>query len=221
MIEAAIRFGVPRVVNVSSETVPGFFFPERDVAARLRAGRRGAPDPPAGPLRDRQALRRAADGRRDAPLGPPLPVDPPVLGAVGGQLRAQPRPALRDPESTRRARACGPTSTSTTSPTRWGSPPSRTSTRHEVFYIASPDNHANRPLADLIRHHHGDAIEIREPLPRPDASGLSIAKAQRLLGYAPSRSWRDYLTEDGELLEAARERLERGDTGIQRGRALG
>src|SRR5215210_7422662 len=29
VIEAAVRFGVPRVVNVSSETVPGFFFPER------------------------------------------------------------------------------------------------------------------------------------------------------------------------------------------------
>ena len=46
-------------------------------------------------------------------------------------------------------------------------------------------------------------------------------KARRLLGYDPSRSWRDYLTPDGELLDAARERLERGDTGVQRGRAIG
>src|SRR3954468_687994 len=29
LLEAAVRFGVPRFVNVSSETVPGFFFPER------------------------------------------------------------------------------------------------------------------------------------------------------------------------------------------------
>ncbi len=29
-LEAAVRFGVPRFVNVSSETVPGFFFPERE-----------------------------------------------------------------------------------------------------------------------------------------------------------------------------------------------
>ena len=28
-LEAAIRFGVPRFVNISSETVPGFFVPER------------------------------------------------------------------------------------------------------------------------------------------------------------------------------------------------
>ena len=32
---------------------------------------------------------------------------------------------------------------------------------HEVFYIASPDNHANRPLADIVRHHHGYKIELR------------------------------------------------------------
>ena len=72
----------------------------------------------------------------------------------------------------------------------------------------------------MVRHHHGDSVEIREPLPRPDASGLSIAKAEKLLGYAPTRSWRDYLGEDGTLLDAVRERLERGDTGVQRGRAV-
>ena len=71
---------------------PGLLLPRAAVAPRLRAGRRGAPDPPAGPLRDRQVLLRAADGRRDAPLGHPLPDDPPQLGAVGGQLRPQPRP---------------------------------------------------------------------------------------------------------------------------------
>ena len=29
VLEAAVRFGVRRFVNISSETVPGFFFPER------------------------------------------------------------------------------------------------------------------------------------------------------------------------------------------------
>ena len=90
---------------------------------------------------------------------------------------------------------------------------------HEVFYIASPDNHANRPLEELVRHHHGDQIPLRE-LSRPDAPGLSIEKARRLLGYDPTRSWRDYLTPEGDLLDAPRERLERGDTGVQRGRAI-
>ncbi len=29
-LEAAVRFGISRFANVSSETVPGFFFPERE-----------------------------------------------------------------------------------------------------------------------------------------------------------------------------------------------
>lgn len=69
---------------------------------------------------------------------------------------------------------------------------------HEVFYIASPDNVGNRPLAPMIRKYYGDAIHIR-PLPREDASGISCAKAMRMLGYNPKRSWRDYLDDQGRL----------------------
>ena len=50
--------------------------------------------------------------------------------------------------------------------------------------------------------------------------GISIAKARRLLGYDPQRSWRDYLDETGALRPEAAERLERGETGVQRGRRL-
>ena len=92
-LEAAIRFGVSRFVNISSETVPGFFFPERPVPSRLRARGRGTSDPSPGPLRDRQVFRRAADGRRYPALGHPLHLDPALLGATRGQLRAQPRAA--------------------------------------------------------------------------------------------------------------------------------
>jgi nucleoside-diphosphate-sugar epimerase len=67
---------------------------------------------------------------------------------------------------------------------------------HEVFYIASPDNAGGRDLAAAVREHYGDKIEIRR-LARPDASSISCAKAERLLGYRPSRSWRDHLDEDG------------------------
>ena len=42
---------------------------------------------------------------------------------------------------------------------------------HEVFYIASPDNLANRPLAELVRHHHGDDDRAARALARPDAPG--------------------------------------------------
>ena len=131
-------------------------------------------------------------------------------------------PALRDPEGTRRARACGPTSTSTTSPTRCASPPSPTSTPTRSSTSPRPTTTPTARSPTSSATTTATPIEIREPLPRPDASGLSIAKAQRLLGYAPTRSWRDYLDEDGD---AARRRrasaLERGDTGVQRGRAVG
>ena len=42
----------------------------------------------------------------------------------------------------------------------------------------------------------GDAMEMKE-LARPDASGISCAKAKRLIGWEPKRTWRDYLDEDG------------------------
>jgi nucleoside-diphosphate-sugar epimerase len=67
---------------------------------------------------------------------------------------------------------------------------------HEIFYIASPDNVGGRPFAELVRRYYGDEIEIR-PLAREDASGISCARAQRMLGYSPSRSWSDYLDEGG------------------------
>jgi UDP-glucose 4-epimerase len=69
-----------------------------------------------------------------------------------------------------------------------------------------------------VHEHYGDAIELR-PLDRPDGSGISVAKARRLLGYDPRRSWRDYLDEDGRLRPDVRERLERGETDVQAGRA--
>jgi hypothetical protein len=61
------------------------------VAAGLPAGGRGAPGPAAGPVRDRQALRRAADGWRRPALGHHGRLDPAVVGAVGGQLRDEHR----------------------------------------------------------------------------------------------------------------------------------
>ena len=78
---------------------------------------------------------------------------------------------------------------------------------HEVFYIASPDNVGNRPFEESVREHYGDKVEIRKPLARENASGISIAKAQEMLGYSPKRSWRDYLDEEGKLKPDAGEGL--------------
>ena len=71
---------------------------------------------------------------------------------------------------------------------------------HEVFYIASPDTIGGHPLAETVRTHYGgEGIELR-PTVREDASAVSSEKAQQLLGWTPTRSWRDYLDEQGRSL---------------------
>ncbi len=68
---------------------------------------------------------------------------------------------------------------------------------HEVFYIAAPDTIGGHPLAETVaRHYDGADIEIR-PVGREDASALSSAKAERLLGWTATRTWRDYLDDEG------------------------
>jgi nucleoside-diphosphate-sugar epimerase len=71
---------------------------------------------------------------------------------------------------------------------------------HEVFYIASPDTIGGHPLAQTVRtHYRGEGIELR-PTAREDASSVSSEKAERLLGWKPTRTWRDYLDEQGRPL---------------------
>ena len=67
---------------------------------------------------------------------------------------------------------------------------------HEIFYVAAPDNLAGQPLAGLVRQYYGSEVELRIT-DREDASGISCSKAVRMLGYAPRRSWRDFLEFDG------------------------
>jgi UDP-glucose 4-epimerase len=214
-LEAAVRFGVGRFVNVSSETVPGFLFPERPFLADY------APVDEDHPLRPQdpyalsklfgEQLMDAAVRRSDIRC---VSIRPSWV-QWEGNYEHNLGPAVRDPaepsaslwsyidaydlaDALRLAAECDLDG-------------------HEVMYIASPDNTTGRPLGELIRRHHGDAIELRE-LPREDASGISCAKAERVLGFSPSRSWRDYLTEEGRLRPEVAARLERGETGVQRGR---
>jgi UDP-glucose 4-epimerase len=217
-LEAAVRFGVPRFVNVSSETVPGFFFAERPFTADYAPIDEEHPvrpqDPYAVAKHFGEQLMDAAVRRSDVRCVSIRPswvqwegnyehnLGPTVRGSD------EPSPSFWSyidvydlADALRLAAECDLEG-------------------HEVMYIASPDNSAGRPLAGLIRRHHGDSVRLRE-LDREDAAGISCAKARRLLRYAPSRSWRDYLTEDGRLRPEPATRLERGETGVQRGRAVG
>ena len=218
-LEAAVRWGVPRYVNVSSETVPGFFFPERPFLPDYAPVDEEHPIRPQDPYATAkyfgEMLMDAAMRRSDLRC---LTIRPSWVQWEGNYAHNL-GSVLRDPEAEPSASLWAYIDVYDLADALGLAAQSQLDI-HEVFYIASPDNHANRPLADIIRHHHGDSIPVREPLARPDASGIDISKARRLLGYDPQRSWRDYLSEEGELLEAARSRLEREDTGVQRGRAV-
>jgi UDP-glucose 4-epimerase len=68
---------------------------------------------------------------------------------------------------------------------------------HEVVYAAAADNFGGRDLAaEVGRLYPG--IPVGE-LDRVDASGISSAKAARLFGWRPVRSWRDHLDDSGRL----------------------
>jgi nucleoside-diphosphate-sugar epimerase len=199
VLEAAVRLGVSRFVNVSSETVPGFFFPERpflpdyvpvDEEHRIRPQ-----DPYALSKYFGELLMDAAVRRADIRC---ISIRPCWVQHEGNYERNL-GPQVRDP--------------ALLSPNFWSyidvydlaeaivlAVQSELS-GHEVFYIASPDNVGGRPFAEMVRRYYGEGIEIR-PLAREDASGISCAKAVKMLGYAPKRSWRDYLDEQGRLKPA-------------------
>ncbi|HEX4991929.1 MAG TPA: NAD(P)-dependent oxidoreductase, partial [Rubrobacteraceae bacterium] len=196
VLEAAIRFGVPRFVNISSETVPGFFFAERPFLPDYVQVDEEHPirpqDPYATAKHFSELLMDGAVSRSDIR---PISIRPCWVQHEGNYERNL-GPLVRElPEELSpnflsyidvydladaivlavQSDLPGP----------------------EVFYIASPDNVGNRPLEELVRKYYGDEIEVRKPLPREDASYISIEKAQQMLGYDPKRSWSDYLDEAG------------------------
>ncbi len=197
-LEAAIRFGVSRFVNISSETVPGFFFAERgflpdyvpvDEEHPIRPQDPYATAKYFGELLMDAAIRRSDircitirpcwvqhEGNYERNLGPwvrELPADlaPNFLSYIDVYDLADAIVLAAESDLS----------------------------GHEVFYIASPDTVGNRPLEEIVRRYYGDEIEVRRPLPREDAGYISIEKARRMLGYAPRRSWRDYLDEEGRI----------------------
>ena len=199
VLEAAVRFGVRRLVNISSETVPGFFFAERPFLPKYAPVDEEHPVTPQDPYalakHFGEQLMDAAVRRSDIRV---ITLRPSWVQHEGNYERNL-GPQVRD--------------ASLLSPSLWSyidaydlADAIRLAAEsdlpgHEVFYIASPDNVGGRDFAELVRRYYGDAIELRE-LPRPDASGIDCAKAHRMLGWRPRRSWRDYLDENGNARTA-------------------
>jgi nucleoside-diphosphate-sugar epimerase len=216
--EACVRMGADRIVNVSSETVAGMAFAERRFTAPYapidEALESRPQDPYALAKVFGEQLMDATVARSDVRA---LSIRPSWVQWEGNYERSL-GGWLRDPfggapsesfwsyidvydlaHALRLAAECGLEG-------------------HEAMYVAAPDNATGKPLRELIAHHFGEAVELRE-LAREDAGGISSAKAEQLLGWRATRSWRDYLAADGSLLEEAAARLSDGATGVQRGRA--
>jgi UDP-glucose 4-epimerase len=195
VVEASVRAGVGRLVNLSSETVPGFIFAERSFL------------PPYLPL-DEETPCRPQDpygfGKHVIEQWCEAAVQRSDLSAVSirpswvqhpGNYERNLGPEVRGPLRF--------------SPSFWAYTDNRDLAvalrlavevelaGHEVLYVAQPDNVTGRPLAELIAATLPDSgIDLR-PLTREDASGIDSGKAQRLLGWEPTRSWRDVLDEQG------------------------
>ena len=119
----------------------------------------------------------------------------PVLGAVGGQHT-----------SARSGRGCATRSAAPPSESFWSYidvydlahalrlAAESSLEGHEAMYVVSPDNAAGRPLAGADRPPLRRRRSTVGELAREDAGGISSAKAERLIGYRPTRSWRDYLS---------------------------
>jgi UDP-glucose 4-epimerase len=203
VLEAAIRFGASRFVNVSSETVPGFFFPERPFLPDYVPVDEDHPIRPQDPYATAKhfgeqlmdaAVRRSDircisirpcwvqhEGNYERNLGQwvkelPPDLSPNFLSYIDVYDLADALVLAVESDLP----------------------------GHEVIYIASPDTVGNRPLEGVVRQYYGDKVEVRRPLPREDAGYISIEKARRMLGYDPKRSWRDYLDEDGRLKPGVR-----------------
>ena len=198
VLEAAIRFGVPRFVNISSETVPGFFFAERPFLPDYVQVDEEHPirpqDPYATAKHFSELLMDGAVRRSDIR---PISIRPCWVQHEGNYERNL-GPLVRElPEE------LSPNFLSYIDVYDLADAIALAVQSdlpgHEVFYIASPDNVGGRPFEQVVREYYGDRVEIKTPLPREDASGISCEKAYSMLGYAPKRSWSDYLDENGRL----------------------
>jgi UDP-glucose 4-epimerase len=197
LIEAAVRFGVKRFVNVSSESIVGNFFPERPFLPQYAPVDEEHPLFPQDPYALSKAfgeqMMDAAVRRSDIRA---ISIRPSTVHNEDN-YESNLGPQVRDP--------------SNLSANLWSYidvydladalllAAESDLPGHEVFYIASPDNAGGHDFAEILHRYYGDAIELR-PLSRPDASGISIEKARRLLGWEPKRSWRDYLDAEGHAL---------------------
>jgi nucleoside-diphosphate-sugar epimerase len=195
VVEACVRWGVGRLVYISSETVPGFIFAERsfypDYVPVDEAHAVRPQDPYALAKLFGEQLCDAAVQRSDLRCISLRPTWVQDAGSyaqnLGPILRDRSRPSITawsyvDADDLAEAIRLAVE----------GNLPG-----HEIMYVANPDTIGGRPLHDSWRAAYPDAPTELRPVEREDASAISTRKIEKMLGWRATRSWRDYLTDDG------------------------
>lgn len=198
VIDACVRLGVQRLVNVSSETVPGFVFGEGRVTPPYLPVDEDAP----AAAQDeygfgKEVIERWCDRvalRDDLSI---ITVRPSWV-ATADNVERNLGPLVREPFqpsgnfwSWTDAADLGEALRLACEVDHEG---------HTVLYVAQPDNGTGVPLRDLVARVNPELVDcVRDDLPRPDASGIDSSRAQELLGWTPTRELTDWLDEDGRL----------------------
>lgn len=195
VVEACVRSGVGRLVNLSSEAVPGVIFAERAFL------------PPYLPLDERTPCRPqdpygfgkyvveqwcdAAVQRSDLSV---VSIRPSWVQHAGNYERNI-GPMVREPYEFSAGFWSYTDNADLAVAIRLAAAVEMDG--HEVVYVAQPDNATGRPLRDLVEATLPDgAVELR-PTAREDASGIDSTRAEQLLGWEPRRGWRDVLDDQG------------------------
>jgi nucleoside-diphosphate-sugar epimerase len=201
VVEACVRWGVPRLVNLSSESVLGFLFAERPFYPAYLPLDEAHPITPQDPYALAKhfgeqvcdaAVRRS--DLRCVSLRPSWVQEAESYPRNLGRFLADRSLPVGNgwsyidaadlAEAIRRSVECDLTG-------------------HEVFFLAAADTMGGRDLYEAWQAAYPDAATELRPLPRPDASAIDCRRAAELLGWRPTRSWRDYLTPDGQPLEVS------------------
>lgn len=198
IVEACVRLGVARLVNISSETVSGFIFAERPFAPEYLPVDEAHPVRPQDPYALAklfgEQLCDTAVQRSDLRCVSLRPTWVQDAGSYARNLG----PFLRDPDKPSAAGWVYVDADDLAEAIRLAVESGLAG--HEVFYIAGADTIGGRELHTAWPAAFPDSTTELRPLDRPDAAAISTEKAQRLLGWRAQRSWRDYLTPDGEPL---------------------
>ena len=210
VVEACVRWQVPRLVNLSSETVTGFVFAERRILPTKLPIDEQTPCAPQDPYGfGKQVIEQWCDAAVARSELSVISIRPSWVQRDAEDYERNVGPMVRDPDQPSLGFWSYTDNEDLAVAIRLAV--EVTSTGHEVVYVAQPDNATNRHLDDLVATAFPDeGIEVSDPGQPGDTppntagtgrSGIDSSKARRLLGWSPTRSWRDVLDDDGHRRE--------------------